>query len=70
MLRSPASAAGASRLQQQVTVEKKGQINFPGDRLSHEQCEWLDHDPRYLAQDSNEVETRERHWQFLQAAIQ
>lgn len=38
-------------------------------RLGHEPCEWLDHDPCYLALGTNENERRERYRQYLQAAI-
>jgi len=38
-------------------------------RLGHDECEWLDHDPCYLAMGNNEGERRERYEQFLRAAI-
>jgi putative transposase len=38
-------------------------------RLGQESCEWLDHDPCYLALGTNENERRKRYRQYLQEAI-
>jgi putative transposase len=38
-------------------------------RLGYARCEWLDHDPCYLALGANEAERRERYRVFLRAAI-